>query len=161
MPEVLVFASAASRMRILGVRCGSPDGLPPGEKGNLSTRCRVLGYRRAVGIGDTGARQLLTSVLPAIAQPEHAHPLFLDHVVLAMASHVANVYGGVAPGQGRRRGGLSFWQMKRVTEMMSECLADGPALSQLAEACGLSTGHFARAFRQTSTAQRGHRENSR
>ena len=58
-----------------------------------------LRYRRAVGIDDTVARQLLSSVLPAIAQPEHAHPLFLDHVVLAMASHVAYVYGGVAPGR--------------------------------------------------------------
>ena len=48
-----------------------------------------LRYQRAVGIDDTVARQLLSSVLPAIARPEHAHPLFLDHVVLAMASHVA------------------------------------------------------------------------
>ena len=109
-----------------------------------------LRYRRAVGIDDTVARQLLTSVLPAIAQPEHAHPLFLDHVVLAMASHVAYVYGGVAPGRGHRRGGLASWQIKRATEMMSESLTEGPALSQLAEACGLSTRHFARAFRQST-----------
>jgi AraC family transcriptional regulator len=109
-----------------------------------------LRYRRAVGIDDTVARQLLSSVLPAIAQPEHAHPLFLDHVVLAMASHMAYVYGGVSPGRVHHRGGLASWQIKRATEMMSESLTEGPALSQLAEECGLSARHFARAFREST-----------
>jgi AraC family transcriptional regulator len=109
-----------------------------------------LRYRRAAGIDDIVARQLLSSVLPAIAQPEHAHPLFLDHVVLAMASHVAYVYGGVPAGRGHHHGGLASWQIKRATEMMSESLTEGLALSQLAEACGLSARHFARAFRQST-----------
>ena len=34
--------------------------------------------------------------------------------------------------------------------MMSETLTEGPSFSQLAEACGLSTRHFARAFRQST-----------
>ena len=83
-----------------------------------------LRYQRAVGLDDAVARQLLSSLRPAIAQPEHAHPLFLDHVVLAMASHIASVYGGVAPGRSHHRGGLAAWQLKRATEMMSASLTD-------------------------------------
>jgi AraC family transcriptional regulator len=109
-----------------------------------------LRYPRAVGIDDPIARQLLSSVLPAIAQPEHAHPLFLDHVVLAMASHVAYAYGGVRARHVHRRGGLASWQLKRAMELMSESLTQGSDLSRLAEECGLSTRHFARAFRQST-----------
>ncbi len=86
-----------------------------------------LRYPRAVGIDDTIARQLLSSVLPAIAQPEHAHPLFLDHVVMAMASHVAYAYGNVRAKHGHRRGGLASWRLRRATQMMSETLGEGLA----------------------------------
>ena len=109
-----------------------------------------LRYPRAVGIDDSVARQLLSSVLPAIAQPEHAHPLFLDHVVMAMASHVAYAYGSVHVKHGHRRGGLASWRLRRATQMMSETLGEGLALSRLAQECGLSTRHFARAFRQST-----------
>ena len=106
-------------------------------------------YPRAVRIDDTVARRLLSSVLPAIGRPERAHPLFLDHVVLAMASHVASADGGVHDRR-QRRGGLAPWQLKRVTELMAGSLMEGPALSRLAAACGLSPRHFTRAFRQST-----------
>jgi AraC-like DNA-binding protein len=109
-----------------------------------------LRYPRAVGMDDAVARLLLSSVRPAIAQPEHAHPLFLDHVVLAMASHVAHAYGGVHARPRHHRGGLARWQIARATELMSGSPADAPGLSRLAEECGLSTRHFARAFRQST-----------
>jgi len=109
-----------------------------------------LRYQRAVGIDDTVARQLLSSVLPAIAQPEHAHPLFLDHVVMAMASHMAYAYGGVRARHVHHRGGLATWQLKRAMQLMSESLTEGPGLSRVAEECGLSPRHFARAFRQST-----------
>ena len=134
MPDVL---SAPRGLNAVAAEAGSP---PLDE----------LRYQRAVGIDDAVARQLLSSLLPAIAQPEHAHPLFLDHVVMAMASHVAYAYGSVHARQGAHRGGLAAWRLKRATEMMSETLGEGPALSRLATECGLSTRHFARAFRQST-----------
>jgi AraC family transcriptional regulator len=108
-----------------------------------------LRYPRAVGIDDAVARQLLSSVLPAIAEPRHAHPLFLDHLGLAIASHLAYAYGGIVARHGHHRGGLASWQMRRATDMMTGS-TEAPGLSQLAEACGLSTRHFARAFRQST-----------
>lgn len=108
-----------------------------------------LRYPRAVGIDDVIVRQLLSSVLPAIASPEHAHPLFLDHVVLAMTGHVAAAYGGVVNVHARR-GGLAAWQLKRAMELMAGSLVNGPALTDVARECGLSSRHFARAFRQST-----------
>jgi AraC-like DNA-binding protein len=108
-----------------------------------------LRYQRAVGIDDAIARQLLSSVMGAIEQPEHAHPLFLDHVVLAMAGHVASAYGGVLEHH-PHRGGLAAWQLKRATDLLAGSLMKGPTLSRLAEECGLSPRHFARAFRQST-----------
>jgi len=102
-----------------------------GVFGDLAVPLDELRYQRAVGIDDNVARQLLSSVLPAIAQPEHAHPLFLDHVVMAMASHIAYAYGGVRARQMHHRGGLAAWQLRRATQLMSESLTEGPGLRRL------------------------------
>jgi transcriptional regulator GlxA family with amidase domain len=48
-----------------------------------------------------------------------------------------------------RHGGLAPWQARRAKELTSANLDGQLPLSQIAEACGLSTRHFARAFRQS------------
>jgi AraC-like DNA-binding protein/DNA-binding MarR family transcriptional regulator len=46
-----------------------------------------------------------------------------------------------------RRGGLARWQLRRVTEYMTECVADSVRLEELAAQTGLSSSHFGRAFK--------------
>jgi AraC-like DNA-binding protein len=48
------------------------------------------------------------------------------------------------------RGGLAPWQARRAKELMNANLNGKLPLSQLAEQCGLSVRHFARAFRQST-----------
>jgi len=48
------------------------------------------------------------------------------------------------------RGGLAPWQLRRAKELMTVNLAAQVPLSSLAEACGLSVRHFARAFRRST-----------
>jgi AraC-like DNA-binding protein len=48
------------------------------------------------------------------------------------------------------RGGLAPWQLQRARELMTGDLQEPVPLSRLAEQCGLSTHHFARAFRQST-----------
>jgi AraC-like DNA-binding protein len=48
------------------------------------------------------------------------------------------------------RGGLAPWQARRAKELMNANLNGKLPLSQLAEQCGLSIRHFARAFRQST-----------
>lgn len=113
-----------------------------------ATRVGDLQHELGVGIDDAVVRHLLSSLLPAMAKPEEAPPLFLDHVALALSAHVAHRYGGMKPDTAR--GGLAPWQARRAKELMSENLSQEISLSQLARECGLSVGHFVRAFRQST-----------
>ena len=99
---------------------------------------------------DPVLRHLLSSLLPAIAKPEEAHPLFLDHVALALTAHMAHVYGGMVANAGLPRGGLARWQERRANELMRATLNKEIPLSRLAKECGLSVRHFARRFRQST-----------
>ena len=48
------------------------------------------------------------------------------------------------------RGGSAAWQERRAKELMSGTLSQEMPLSRLASECGLSVGHFVRAFRQST-----------
>jgi AraC family transcriptional regulator len=48
------------------------------------------------------------------------------------------------------RGGLAPWQLQRVAEFIDGHLNEDPSVDDLAGQCGVSIGHFARAFRQTT-----------
>src|SRR5262249_47301085 len=79
----------------------------------------------------------------------------LDTDPVAARGHVdrlARVLGAVdAAGEpnGSHRGGLAPWQARRLREHIAGNLSDTLPLSELAALVRLSTGHFARAFRQT------------
>jgi AraC family transcriptional regulator len=103
-----------------------------------------------VGIDDPVVRHLLHSLRPAAATPAQASALFLDHVVLALAAHIVQSYGGIDPIRALLRGGLAPWQERRAKELMSAKLNEEIPLSRLATECGLSVRHFARAFRQST-----------
>jgi AraC-like DNA-binding protein len=115
-----------------------------------------LRHEAGVSVDDPVVRHLLASLLPAIGKPQEAHPLFLDHLALALMAHMANVYGGMSLNAGLPRGGLAAWQERRVNELMAASLSEDVPLSRLANECGLSVRHFARAFRQ-STGYSPHR----
>ena len=109
-----------------------------------------LRHRLGVSVDDPTVRHLLSALLPAMSKPKEAHPLFLDHVVLALTAHMACVYGGMNSDAGMARGGLAPWQERRAKELMSASLSDDIPLSRLAGECGLSVRHFARAFRRST-----------
>lgn len=115
-----------------------------------------LKFPLATGIDDPVVRHLLLSLLPAMANPSHAHPLFLDHVALALSVHIAHVYGGMNSQKGSFGGGLAPWQEHRAMEILTSDLKQEISLGKVAEQCGLSARHFARAFRQ-STGMPPHR----
>jgi len=109
-----------------------------------------LRHRLGASVDDPTVRHLLSALLPAISRPQEAHPLFLDHVVLALTAHLAFVYGRMPPVTGTARGGLAPWQERRAKELMSASLTEDVPLSKLAKECELSVRHFARAFRRST-----------
>lgn len=113
---------------------------------------RIMNLEYAPGepIQDVVLSNLGQALGGAFCRPEEANQLFMDHVMMAVATHVARVYGGLKVGGHQARGGLAGWQERRATEMISAHLTGQIALQDVAAACSLSVSHFARAFRKTT-----------
>lgn len=90
---------------------------------------------------------LKQSLLASFERHGSASNLFLDHTILALHAHLASVYGGMQPKGRRHSGGLAPWQERRAKELMADNLHMDVSLSEIAQACNLSTSHFARAFK--------------
>jgi AraC-like DNA-binding protein len=118
-------------------------------------RLTELPYVPGHGYDDSTMFSLMTAAASAFSHPEEVSQLFVDHISLAMASHVATTYGGLSPGRHVSKGGLAPWQKKRATELIESRLDGSLELEALASECGLSKRHFCRAFRQ-STGQSPH-----
>ena len=89
------------------------------------------------------------TLVSSLEQPDHVSKIFLDHVLHALNSHLVCSYGGVRISASHSRGGLSAQQMRSATDFLEAHLDGNIGLQQVAEACGLSLSHFARAFKQT------------
>ena len=98
---------------------------------------------------DTMFRDLAQSLLPALAAPEQANRLFIDHLSRAAVAHLVANYGSFQVKPQPTRSGLASWQERRAKEMMTADLAGKISLSELAAACRLSTSHFSVSFKQS------------
>lgn len=113
-------------------------------------RMGEIDYTPGVGYDDTVVRHLGHVMLEALKLPERVSRFFVDHVTLALTTHIAHTYGDLGSALRPIRGGLAPWQRKHACEVMDAHLDGGIALSEVAAQCGLSTSHFARAFRQST-----------
>ena len=105
-------------------------------------------YKFAICEHDIVMAQLTQYVFPLIGSRDWTGSLALDQFSLILGAHVLRTYAGL-PLVVAKRGGLAPWQAKRATEMMTENLDGKIHLSDMARGCGLSVGHFTRAFRKS------------
>ncbi|MDI3561901.1 AraC family transcriptional regulator [Bradyrhizobium sp. Arg816] len=119
-------------------------------EGNEARRIEELRYQPGVGVDDAVTHALVSTLAPAFESPEQASRLFVEHVTLAVAIHVAKTYGGMVPTTTHPRGGLAAWQVRRAEETLAANLEGDVSLADLANDCGLSASHFSRAFRQST-----------
>jgi AraC family transcriptional regulator len=113
-------------------------------------RIGELTYRAGAGVTDATVLHLGRSMMSAFEHPERASRLFLDHVTFAVATHVAQTYGHLMPMTRPVRGGLAPWQSRRAKEILSANLDGSVPLKDIAQECGVSIGHFSRAFRASA-----------
>ena len=109
-----------------------------------------LPHAPGVGLADETIRHLNLAAVTALRRPDQVSRLFVDHLTLAFVAHVAQTYGGMQPAARLIKGGLAPWQERRAKEMLVADLAGAAPLAEIASACGLSPGHFARAFRRST-----------
>lgn len=110
---------------------------------------RNVGLELGRGIDDPVVYHLSLSLLPALARPDAADGLFIDHVAVALYAHLIRFYGEGARIKSVPRGGLTASHERLVKELLDDHLDGDITLSELAEMCQLSTRHFTRAFRQS------------
>ncbi|MGV0908621.1 helix-turn-helix transcriptional regulator [Martelella sp. FOR1707] len=99
------------------------------------------------GHDDLTMRQLASAALTAFAYPHRASGLLLDAILGAVSANLLGHYGVWARAQRSHTHGLALWQERRAKELMDERL--NVSMSELAEQCGLSVGHFSRAFKRS------------
>ncbi|MDR3742152.1 MAG: AraC family transcriptional regulator [Terracidiphilus sp.] len=100
------------------------------------------------GVFDPVVHQLGQILSTSLEQSAHTSKIFVNHVLHALKCHLAIAYGGLARSS-PSRGGLSPMQMRRAAEFLEARLDGNVALQEVADECGLSVSHFARAFRQS------------
>jgi AraC-like DNA-binding protein len=113
-------------------------------------RIGELDYQPGASLDDRIIRDLGNMLLGGFSHPERVSRMFLEHVTLAAAAHVAQTYGGMRMAAPHTKGGLAPWQLRRSTELLAANLDGSVALKTLAGECGLSTSHFTRAFRAST-----------
>lgn len=109
---------------------------------------RRVGGLRARGLGedDQILYRLALTILPVIQNAAGVTTAFLEYLSLALCEHVIYTYGGASRGA-RATGGLSPWQIRRACDFIEAHLTGDPTIATLSHECGISTSHFARAFR--------------
>jgi len=113
-------------------------------------RTGELAYAPAAGGRDEVLANLANSILAALDQPRQVNRLFIDHVMLALAEHIDQTYRGRRADVQPSRGGLAPWQERRAKELLAAKLDGNVSVKEIARKCGLSVGHFSRAFRQSA-----------
>ena len=93
---------------------------------------------------------LANALLDSVEHASERSTLFIDHVALTFCAHVVRAYGNAAVPDDTASGGLSPWQLRRVLDFIAAHLNDDHSIAELARECGLSSGYFSRAFRQTT-----------
>ncbi len=98
---------------------------------------------------DPTMRALAEALVPAFERPGELSALFVERMLLAAAAHLVHLHSAAGPSQvlPRPNQGLAPWQQRRASQLLLDQLDRDTTLAELATACGLSLGHFSRAFR--------------
>jgi AraC family transcriptional regulator len=113
-------------------------------------RIDALDIRPGVALNDRVVANLSPCLRSSIEQPEELNTLCIDHVVMALHTHLAQRYGGLRIPRASERGGLTPWQLRLARDTINAQLDGRVSLAQMANDCGLSVSHFAKAFKRST-----------
>jgi AraC family transcriptional regulator len=111
---------------------------------------RVAGLRAPpLGVNDSILHGMALAMVAAMQNADAVQPMFVEYMALAFHAHVVHAYGNVPEGRSKY-GGLTPWQMRHIADAVEANPGANYTISGLAELCGLSSSHFARAFKETT-----------
>jgi AraC-like DNA-binding protein len=154
-----VDAFCADQKRAATIRpdaASQPTATGPSANDGCRTRSAVtwpssaLSRQRAATAQPSCSRSLLTrrmvGYLAGIAPAIRSESAFRRSMMLALAAHVAQAYGGLR-NAASARGGLAPWQARRACERLESDLTGKLTLEEIAADLGLSVSYCSRAFR--------------
>jgi AraC family transcriptional regulator len=103
------------------------------------------------GTLDPVVTHLARSIAPALESAGKGSSLFLDMIGLALSAHLMHAYGTTPISSPALSGGLAPWQERRAKEMIAANLDGDLSVVEMARECGLSTSHFTRAFKRSTS----------
>jgi AraC family transcriptional regulator len=101
------------------------------------------------GASDPVMHGMALALAASMQRPNEAQKMFVEHMALAFHAHAAHAYGGVPEGR-RYSGGLTPWQLRLACDSMLSALDGNHSVALLAAECGLSSSHFAKAFKEAT-----------
>jgi AraC family transcriptional regulator len=101
-------------------------------------------------VNDPIVASLGHSLAPFLGASNGINQLYVDHILLALRSHLAVTYAGLKAAPSQHRGGLAPWQRRRAQDLLHAHLTEGISLEKLAQSCSLSPSAFMRAFRKST-----------
>ena len=104
----------------------------------------------STGLDDPFVASCMTRLAEEVVAGGPGGRVFAEQLLHALALHLTLTSAGAAPPAASPRGGLAPLVLRRVREHVEAHLAEAISLHDLAAVAGLSTFHFARAFRQTT-----------
>jgi AraC-like DNA-binding protein len=107
-------------------------------------------HQPGLGVEDPVLHGLGEALLPAFRRPEEVDQIFVDHLTIAATAHVLKTYGVHPRPVSSSAMQLAVWQERRAKEILSSRVDGELFVSDLASECGLPTGAFLRAFRQST-----------
>ena len=116
----------------------------------------IIGFDRSAVASDPVVHHLGLCLDTARSRPSEMSPVCADHIASALEAYLRQAHNIVSLPPPAVRGGLAPWQLRQAKQILISRLDEPISLAELARACKLSPGHFARAFRQT-TGQPPHR----
>lgn len=105
--------------------------------------------RPLVAFGDPEIRRGLARLAAEAMNPDRYFAMYAEGWALQTAARLARLGGTSATREPGYRGGLSPANVRLVQRMVRDGLDQTLTVASLAQACGLSTRHFLRAFRET------------
>jgi AraC family transcriptional regulator len=105
---------------------------------------------RSALASDPVVRHLRPCLRTARARPSESCSNCLDHLETVLRVYLRQTHNIIPLSLLVTRSGLTPWQLRRAKEMMCSRLQQGVSLAELARAVNLSSGHFVRAFKQST-----------
>jgi AraC family transcriptional regulator len=139
-------AGCARRLRLHSVEWRwATVAIAPGETASLLARMAPFS-----GVEDGFVQSMLAEFERLDVLEGGLEPVWREAMVQALIAYLARRHGGAAQ-DAPSANALPSWRLRQINEMIDAHLSGELRIADLARLCGLSEGHFHRAFRATTS----------